>query len=216
MSPEPETAQTLDRGLQVLELLAGAAGHGGLTVSALAQRLGVGRSVVYRLVGTLVARGYVNRAADGRVRLGMASSRLAVAVRPALIEAARPVLRQLADTVGATAHLTLVETGADEALAVLVVEPSWTDFHVAYRVGSRHPLGAGAAGRAVLAGRQGRGTAVQTLGELQDGAHGMAAPVLGVPALEASVGVVSMAPLADEVSAAVESAAAQIAAALGA
>ena len=34
-----------------------------------------------------------------------------------------------------------------------VVEPSWTDFHVSYRVGSRHPLHQGAAGKAILLGR---------------------------------------------------------------
>ncbi|WP_109474277.1 IclR family transcriptional regulator [Ornithinimicrobium cavernae] len=216
MSAEPETAQTLDRGLQVLEQLSGAAGHGGLTVSELAQALGVGRSVVYRLVTTLVARDYVRRGQDGRFRLGLASSRLAVAVRPALVEAARPVLRALADQLGATAHLTVVEAGSTDALAVLVVEPSWTDFHVAYRVGSRHPLTQGAAGRALLAGRRGSARAVTTQGELQVGAHGVAAPVTGVPSLEASVGVVSMTPIRERGGAdAVELAAQQVAAALG-
>ena len=51
------------------------------------------------------------------------------------------------EKVGCTAHLTVVE-GA-EALALAVVEPSWTDFHVSYRVGTRHPLAQGAAGKAV-------------------------------------------------------------------
>ncbi|PWR12054.1 IclR family transcriptional regulator, partial [Micromonospora sicca] len=40
---------------------------------------------------------------------------------------------------------------------------------------------------------------VSTSGELQSGAYGVAAPVLGVPGLEASVGVVSLAPLDVEV-----------------
>lgn len=55
------------------------------------------------------------------------------------------MLRRLAEQVGATAHLA----DGVEAQAVAVVEPSWTDVHVAYRVGSRHQVGAGAAGRAV-------------------------------------------------------------------
>jgi DNA-binding IclR family transcriptional regulator len=66
---------------------------------------------------------------------------------------------------------------------------------VAYRTGSRHPLERGAAGRAILAGRSGQDRPVATSGELQPGAYGVAAPVLGVPGLEASVGVVALAPL---------------------
>ena len=186
----PETAQTLDRGLQILQLLASPSGHGGMTISQLADHLGVGRAVVYRLVATLVAREFASRGPDGRVRLGIAGARLSVAVRPMLVEAARPVLRQLADEAGATAHLTIAE--GNEALALLVVEPSWTDFHVAYRVGSRHPLDRGAAGRALSAPV---GTYVCTQGELQPGAHGLAAPVAGVPGLVGSVGVVMLGPL---------------------
>jgi DNA-binding IclR family transcriptional regulator len=125
-----ERAQTLDRGLVLLQLLGSPRGHGGLTISELAAHLEVGRAVVYRLVATLVARGFATRGADGRVRLGPALARLSVSLRPVLVEAARPVLRGLADRVGATAHLTVAESG--EALALAVVEPSWTDFHVAY------------------------------------------------------------------------------------
>jgi hypothetical protein len=36
---------------------------------------------------------------------------------------------------------------------------------------------------------------VETAGELQSGAYGIAAPVPGVPGLEASVGVVALGPL---------------------
>ena len=72
-----------------------------------------------------------------------------------------------------------------------MIEPSWTDFHVSYRVGARHPLDRGAAGRAILAGREPGGPGyVATTGELQPGARGIAASVLGVDGLEASVGIV--------------------------
>lgn len=195
-SRPPETAQTLDRGLQVL-LTLGAPGHvRGLTVSELAAELEVGRAVVYRLVATLEARDFVTRGSDGRIRLGLGVTRLQLAVRPMLVEAARPVLRELADEVGATAHLTVAE--GEQALALVVVEPSWTDFHISYRVGSRHPLSLGAAGRAILESRKGTGGPVVTSGELQQGAHGLAAPVPGVPGLEASVGVVSTTPFDDQ------------------
>lgn len=186
-----ETSQTLDRGLRTLELLADA--PSGLTVTELSGRLDVSRTVVYRLLATLSEHTLVRRSPDGRVRLGLGVLQIARSVQPLLRQAALPVLRRLAEELGATAHLTVVD--ADEALAVAVVEPSWTDYHVAYRVGSRHPLDRGAAGRAILAIRQGASVGdsfVVTEGELQPGARGVASPLTGVPAVEGSVGVVAL------------------------
>jgi hypothetical protein len=212
-----ETSQTLDRGLRVLRLLAESGG--GLTVTELAARIEVNRTVVYRLLATLELHGLIRRDTDGRVRLGLGVLQLSRRVQPLLREAALPLLRQLAEEVGATAHLTVADAG--EALAVAVVEPSWTDFHVAYRVGSRHGLGIGAAGRAILLSRAAAEGGVPapaylvTEGELQDGAQGLAAPLLGVPAVEASVGVVAFGRIdATTVGPRVVATAAEIAAAL--
>jgi DNA-binding IclR family transcriptional regulator len=188
---EPETSQTLDRGLRVLEVLAEASG--GLTVAELAERVGAPRTAGYRLVATLEAHGFVRRGTDGRVRLGLGVLRLARRVQPLLRESALPALRRLAEDLGATAHLTVAE--GSEALAVAVVEPSWTDYHMAYRVGSRHPLTHGAAGKAILLARtppgENRPAFAASESELQPGAHGLAAPILDVVGLEASVGVVA-------------------------
>ncbi len=210
-----ETSQTLDRGLRVLELLAA---DGSRTVTEIAATLGVARPIVYRLLTTLEQHGLVGRGPGGRVDLGLGVLRLSQRVQPLLRQAATPVLRELAERVGASAHLTLAD--GDEALAVAVVEPTWTDFHVAYRVGSRHRLDRGAAGRAILALRSGSTAVVHTDSELQQGACGLAAPV-PVPgqALEASVGVVWLGSLPRgaaqaQVEAAVALAAEQVAAAL--
>jgi DNA-binding IclR family transcriptional regulator len=206
-----ETAQTLDRGLRLLHLVADA--PAGLTMTEAATGLGVGRAVVYRLAGTLAEHRMIRRDAGGRLRLGAGLLLLARRAQPLLAEAALPALRRLAEQVGATAHLTIADAG--EALALAVVEPSWTQFHVAYRTGSRHPLDRGAAGRAILAGRQGSREYVTTAGELQSGAYGVAAPVPLTDGLEASVGVVALAPLpADSVGPQVVAIAAEIAAAL--
>lgn len=186
-----ETSQTLDRGLTVLELLTKT--PAGRTVTELAADLGVGRTVVYRLLATLESHGLVRRDHEGRARLWLGVIELANAVQPLLRRAALPILRTLAEEVGATAFLTIAEGG--EAVALAVVEPSWTDFHVAYRVGSRHPLDLGASGRAILAGRKGDPSYVTTTGELQPGAHGIAAPVIGATGVEASLGVVTLVPL---------------------
>lgn len=184
-----ETSQTLDRGLRVLDALA--VSPGGLTVTELSARLEVNRTVVYRLVSTLEQHALIRRDTRGRLHLGLGVLHLAAAVQPVLRDLAVPILRELAEAVGCTAHLTVSD--GDEALALAVVEPSWTDFHVSYRVGSRHPLGIGAAGRAILLGRDPASAAwVVTVGELQPGARGLAVPVRGVEGLEASVGVVTM------------------------
>ncbi len=236
-----ETSQTLDRGLRVLKLLADT--DHGLTVTELAAKLGVNRTVVYRLLATLEQHSLVRRDLGGRARVGLGVLGLAHQVHPLLREAALPALRSLAEDIGATAHLTLVD--GTEALAVAVVEPTWTDYHVAYRTGFRHPLERGAAGRAILAGRGLRPAAdglgwepinddefaevsrlaasragaasetgdpadapdralgtggvahqvryVITSGELEAGASGAAAPLVGVPGVEGSVGVVMLA-----------------------
>ncbi|NUP47831.1 MAG: helix-turn-helix domain-containing protein, partial [Catenulispora sp.] len=192
---EPETSQTLDRGIRVLTALADS--PSGLTIAQLAERVGAPRTAGYRLVATLEAHGLARRDTEGRVHLGVGVLRLAARVHPLLRQAAAPALRRLAEEVGATAHLTVAE-GTD-ALAIAVVEPTWTDYHMAYRVGSRHRLNQGAAGKAILLGRSaGRGPQeayTVSEGELQPGAHGIAAPIHDVPGLEASVGVVSFAPL---------------------
>jgi DNA-binding IclR family transcriptional regulator len=184
-----ETSQTLDRGLRVLRTLAEA--PGGMTVTALATQIGVNRTVVYRLVATLEQHGLARRDTGGRLHVGVGVLALTRGLQPVLRDLAGPVLRALAERVGSTAHLTVAEGG--EALAIAVVEPSWTDFHVSYRVGARHPLQQGAAGKAILLGRREGGPSyVETVGEIQAGAHGVAAPVLGVEGLEASVGIVSL------------------------
>lgn len=190
-----ETSQTLDRGLRVLSAIA--ASTRGLSLTELAAALDINRTVAYRLVVTLEQHALVRRDHQGRLHIGIGVLELARGLQPVLRELATPVLRTLADTLGATAHLTLADGG--EALAVCVVEPSWTDFHVAYRVGARHRLETGAAGKAILLARSGADSAfvetaglVETAGELQAGARGLAAAVLGVDGLEASVGVVTL------------------------
>lgn len=194
-----ETSQTLHRGLRLLELLADPGAQAGRSVTELALLVGVSRPAVYRLLATLEEHGMVSRDAGGLARLGLGVLSLARGVTPRMSDAALPVLRRLADDMGATAHLTVAEPGqgaATEAVAVAVVEPSHTSMHVAYRVGSRHPLDQGAAGRAILLARSGPADRnfVVTEGELQPGAIGIAAPVLGVPGLEASVGLVAIGP----------------------
>ncbi|WP_143342803.1 helix-turn-helix domain-containing protein, partial [Crossiella equi] len=140
-----ESSLTLERGLALLQAVADADTEAP-SISDLATAIGASRAAIYRLLGPLQARGLVRREGS-RVRLGLGVLQLAGRVLPQLRFAALPALRGLAEKLGATAHLTVVH--GTEAQAVAVVEPSWTAYHVAYRVGTRHPVSRGAAGRAI-------------------------------------------------------------------
>ena len=192
-APAKESSLTLERGLNLLQAVADAESEAP-TISDLAAAIGVSRAAVYRLLGPLQNRGLVRREGS-KVRLGLGVLWLAGRVLPQLRVASLPALRGLAEQVGATVHLTVADGG--EAQAVAVVEPSWTSYHVSYRVGTRHPVQRGAAGRAVDL-PPGGPRWVSSSGELQSGAFGVAAPVRGVPGLRASVGIVALVPLAPE------------------
>ncbi|GCE07984.1 IclR family transcriptional regulator [Dictyobacter aurantiacus] len=194
-----ETAQTLDRGLRVLDILASY--PAGLSVPDIAQALNIHRTIAYRLLNTLVAHRLVRRTEDNRYCLGIGLIELARHVVPRLQEAAYPAMRQLAEELRATACLTIMD--GDEGVVLTTLEPRTTTMHIAYRPGFRHMLDKGASGLAILAGRprqpgerreitmaRKRGYAT-SYDEIQYGASGIAAPIQpdGQQA-EASIGVV--------------------------
>jgi len=141
-------SQTLDRGLRALELVAASAT--GLTVQDVADRLGVHRTIAHRLLATLSEHRLVARTPDGRFHAGGGLTALAQGVQSALRATAVPVMRELADELESTVAL-LVREG-EEAVAVAVVTPTMATYHLAFRTGSRHPLGRGSAGICLLAG----------------------------------------------------------------
>lgn len=170
---------------------------GGLSVTELAASLTVNRTVTYRLVSTLELHGLVRRDGRGRLFIGLGIVPLAAAVQPALRDLAVPVLRRLADKVSCTAFLAVAD--GEEVLALAVVEPTRTVLHVAYRVGARHPMPEGSSGRAIQLGRDGSTLPfVVSDRDRYPGARSLAAPVRGVPGLEASVGVLSLGAEIDE------------------
>ncbi|MEV0186514.1 helix-turn-helix domain-containing protein [Streptomyces sp. NPDC050625] len=198
------TLQTLDRGLRALELVSQR--PDGISVSELATELGVHRAICYRIVATLEEHLLVTRTTTGRVRLGVGLTALATWYEPAFRRDAAPILDQLADDMQATAFLSVAE--GKECVAMMVAEPRDAVLTVGYRIGSRHPLGQGAAGVAILATRPESpedSEAVRTArangysltrGQLERGAVGLASGIriagpVGV-ALERSVGVVAI------------------------
>jgi len=186
--PPADSSQTLSRGLDVLKYLA--ASPGPRTPTQIATDLGLNRTVVYRLVGTLVEHGLARRTAEGGLSVGLGVLSLTENFYPSLREASQPVLERLAEDLRATAHLAVAD-GA-ESVAVCVVEPRTTDFHLAYRPGTRHPLDKGALGEALQAATAGERGVFISQGQLTPGATGVVAAVPGLPGLPAAVGVVTL------------------------
>lgn len=191
-----ETSQTLDRGLRVLEVIAES--PEGLTVTELASRLSISRTVVYRLVVTLERHALLRRGTDGRCRLGLGVLSLGRTVQPVVKDAAMPVLRLLADAVGATAVLVVAD--GPDAVTAAVVEPTRSDVHVTVRTGARVPLETIATGRAILAARTAGERPLDppwVLSSSEPGSISLGVPVQGVAGWEAAIGVVSSRELAE-------------------
>jgi DNA-binding IclR family transcriptional regulator len=219
-SASGETSQTLDRGLTVLALLAKASDS--LTVAELAEQLDTARAGVYRLLRTLESHNLVARIGS-RYVLGFGIAELASRLRPRLQSTVLPILRQLSQQTNSTALLSVAD--GDQALILMTEEPPQSTMHLAMREGARHPLHLGADGVAILAGRppsdadtkdvrlaRRRGYAV-SIGALQPGAVGVAAPIRMSDWSTASVGIVQLGVKVsdDDIPAAVMSAAAEAA-----
>jgi DNA-binding IclR family transcriptional regulator len=194
-----ETSQTLDRGLRVLEMLS--EHPDGLTAVEIAERLSTARAVVYRLLRTLEAHDLAS-SNGARFYLGFGVADLARRLQPRLQIIAPPLLHRLSVETDSTALLSVAD--GDQALVLLTQAPPQSALHLAVREGSKHPLTRGADGVAILAGRHPEagepvhvtearrdGYAV-SVGALQPGAVGVAAPIVVSGWCSASIGVVHL------------------------
>ncbi len=139
-------SQTLSRGIRVLEVLADA--REPLAIDEIARRLEVHRSVAYRLLRTLEDHGLVSRDANGRILLGARMAALAAGVAHDLQAEALPELTDVANELGMTCFLSVLDH--DECVTLASVEPRHAVASVAQRPGTRHPVTRGAPGKAIL------------------------------------------------------------------
>ncbi|MEV6162317.1 helix-turn-helix domain-containing protein [Streptomyces sp. NPDC052052] len=184
-SPRAAGTQTLARGLRALQLVSTA--HDGLNIQEVAGELDVHRSIASRLLQTLADFHFVTRGYDGRYRTGTALAGLAMGIHATLRATAAPVMQELAADLGATVSLLISEGG--HAVALAVVEPPGVSYLLSFKAGSRHPLGRGSAGVALLAAQSpspGEAANVTeareqgfaaTFGEVEPGAYGVAVPI---------------------------------------
>lgn len=138
-------SQTLARGLNALEIIGAA--DAPMSVAELCSRLGIHRSMAYRLVKTLEQHGFVERDPAGGLTLGAKLSTLARGVARSLQEAAAPELTALAAKLEMTTFLATLD--GDEVVTLSSAEPPNAETTVAKRPGSRHSIDKGAPGKVV-------------------------------------------------------------------
>jgi DNA-binding IclR family transcriptional regulator len=197
--------QTVDRALQLLQAFD--TPEQALGVTELAAALGVHKSTASRLAGTLAARGFLERpTGSDSFRLGPELARLGLLALEGrdLVDLARPAMQRLADEAGETVNLAVLEGGeavnvAQEDGRHIVGVGSWA--------GRRTALHCTANGKALLAfsaipdlprsleaftprtitkvgelereiARVRRLGYATNVGELEEGLHAVAAPVL--------------------------------------
>ena len=148
-TPQPAAhSQTLARGIRVLEILAET--DEPMTIVSLATALDVHRSIAYRILRTLEDHGLVVRDPAGLVRLGPRLAALARGVSRDLQAAALPVLTRIANELGMTAFVAVLDQS--EVVTLVSIESRQAHATVAQRPGTRHSLHRGAPGIAIQSG----------------------------------------------------------------
>ncbi|MFE0020230.1 IclR family transcriptional regulator [Amycolatopsis sp. NPDC059021] len=141
-------SKTLHNGLEILELLV--THPRGLTLTEIADEIGVHRTVAHRLVRTLEAHRLCRRDRFKRISLGNGLVRLAEPVEQDLRTLARPILEELTELAQSTAHL-VVRENERQVRMLMIVEPRQARMHVSFRPGQIDPIDRGSAGLAMLA-----------------------------------------------------------------
>ncbi len=195
--------QTLDRGLEALELISRRTG--GISPADLADELGVHRAGAYRVLATLEHRRLAAKGDDGRYRLGSGALIVSGRFMNQFRAAAQPLIQDLADRTSCTAFVAIAD--GPESVALAVAEPAdRATIGIRYQIGARHALEHGADGVAILARRPERpddAEAVQRArrqgfalsdGQVQPGTVGVAIGTdpTELPDVEASIGVIRL------------------------
>jgi DNA-binding IclR family transcriptional regulator len=142
-------APALEKGLDVIELLA--AEKSPLNLSAISQRLGRSAGELFRMLQVLEFKGFITLADDGKGYV-LTNKLFALAMTQApvrtLVETALPIMRQLAQDVGQSCHLTVASE--DQIVVIARIErPGDLGFSV--RVGYRREISRATSGLVLFA-----------------------------------------------------------------
>ncbi|SEF40344.1 IclR family transcriptional regulator [Oceanospirillum linum] len=139
----------LQKGLQILELFD--SHHRLLSQTEMAEALGVSNSSIYRIVQTLIAMGYLNKAGGGNYSLGsqVVSRGFSYLASREIVEIAAPFITQLRDSTSLSSHLAIRE-GSETLYLFRALALQRVSVNV--MVGTRFPCHITAMGRALLQG----------------------------------------------------------------
>lgn len=146
---DPTPSVAADRALLILELLA-EPGEADRSIRGIAASLGLTKTTVHRLLETLARRGWVVQRTDGAYRLGARVLHVSTAVLRDIDVLA--TIRPIAQRIHADTNETVFVTVLDEGTLLIVDKfDSPSPLRLARPVGSRSPVHANAAGKALLA-----------------------------------------------------------------
>jgi IclR family transcriptional regulator, acetate operon repressor len=145
--PAQPGVQVITRAAQIFHALDGE--PLGLSLAQLADRVGLPRSTVHRIVTALVAEGFLASASPtGRVRIGPEFARLAVSRQPSLWAEVEPYMQRIYDEIGETVDCAVPER---DSVRVIHVIPARHQLRATAEVGMTFPIHASSKGRALLA-----------------------------------------------------------------
>ncbi|UHS62315.1 IclR family transcriptional regulator [Agrobacterium vaccinii] len=141
-------APALDKGLDILELLAST--DGGLTQVEIAKAIGRSPNEFYRMLDRLVRRGYVQRQDGDRFFLTLKLFGLAHFHAPLrrLVSFAAPVMRDFSNKAAQACHLAVYDRGS---VVVIAQQDSSTYWALSIRVGAQMSLFNTGSGHVLLA-----------------------------------------------------------------
>lgn len=149
-TPGKYVVEAVFKAIDVLEAFQGSEV---LTLNQVSQRVGLNRSRTFRLLHTLVERGYVERNEEAAsYRLGIRLFERAANVRRDVKDVARPVMLELRQRFNEMVNLGVLEDG--HVLYLEIVENS-RPFRMSATVGCRMPAHHTSMGKAMLAGDAG-------------------------------------------------------------
>jgi IclR family transcriptional regulator, KDG regulon repressor len=145
-----KSVQTLDRALDIIELLSGE--REGLGVTEIGQRIGLHKSTVHRLINALADRGYIEKdIKQGNYKLGLKLVEISSLFlkKLELKTEAEPYLRRLAGLAGQPVHLGILSD--KDVIYIEKVEPV-NSIRMYSQIGRRVPAYCSALGKVLLSG----------------------------------------------------------------